>query len=84
MSIKAAWRADAIRFNTTSKGSMEACGGGGENFPQNIGNGTLVGFWGRADSDVNALGSIFKVWLLSTSFEFRKNSCGPVVKHGCV
>jgi len=61
MSIKAAWRADAIRFNTTSKGSMEACGGGGENFPQNIGNGTLVGFWGRADSDVNALGSIFKV-----------------------
>jgi jacalin-like lectin domain-containing protein len=60
MSIRAAWRADAIRFFTT-KGFMNACGGGGADFPQNIGNGTLVGFWGRAAFDVDALGSIFEI-----------------------
>ncbi|OQD69005.1 hypothetical protein PENPOL_c002G05481 [Penicillium polonicum] len=53
-------RADSIRFSTDNANRFEAGGNGGTRHIQDTGNGTLFGFRGAAQGDVDSLGAIFE------------------------
>ncbi|KAE8380939.1 Jacalin-like lectin domain-containing protein [Aspergillus bertholletiae] len=60
MTIRAGWRADKISFHTNKNFDYEAGGEGGEPYEQEVGNGTLLGFWGASGKDIDRLGAIFQ------------------------
>ncbi|KAE8420440.1 Jacalin-like lectin domain-containing protein [Aspergillus pseudocaelatus] len=60
MFINAGGRADRVDLHTNKGHHFSAGGTGGIGYTQNIGNGKLVGFWGRAGNGIDALGSVFQ------------------------
>ncbi|KAF1735517.1 hypothetical protein CRV24_004442 [Beauveria bassiana] len=59
MTLNSGDRIDNIRI-TTKTDVFVAGGNGGKPTEQNVGNGTLLGFTGRAAWDIDSLGSVFR------------------------
>ncbi|KAF7596647.1 hypothetical protein BBP40_000569 [Aspergillus hancockii] len=54
-----AGRADSLQFYTNWGGQFFAGGPGGDAHRQDVGNGTLIGFVGASQGDIDRLGAVF-------------------------
>jgi hypothetical protein len=69
-----AGRADSMQFSTTWNKQFFAGGPGGDPHRQDVGNGTLLGFVGASQGDIDRIGAVFARYVNGLSLPPRSSN----------